>query len=41
LKQENRNLKNVVASMIEAVAKQGGLTRLEYEREQDKFVPQR
>jgi hypothetical protein len=39
LKQESRNLKNAVASLIEAVAKQRGLTRLDYRRDEDKFVP--
>src|SRR5207249_1533590 len=32
LKQENRNLKNVVARLVESVAKERGLARLEYQR---------
>ena len=39
LKRENRNLKNVVANLIQEKAKQRGMTRLESQREQDKWVP--
>jgi len=39
LKLENRNLKNAIASLIDSIAKDRSLTRLDYRREEDKFVP--
>ena len=39
LKQDKRNLKNVVSSLVERVAKKREMTRLEYVAAEDRFMP--